>query len=136
MTITVTIEIAIDQIASLLGSALESSSGSKYWYRIEEFIEPERFTYRTDPETIFRHIDYPLNPGGSLIISAFGDDDEDLEIKDATRWRVDLDSIRQGLEVMAKSYPLHFASLVNENADAITGDVFLQCVCFGEVIFG
>lgn len=136
MNLRITVDIDLEQIASLLTSALESSSGSRYWYNIEKFNEPERFTFRTDPETIYRHIDYPLNPGGSLIISATGDYDEDMEIKGATRWRVDLDSIQRGLNVMAKSYPNHFANLVREDADAITGDVFLQCVCFGELIFG
>lgn len=137
MNIQVTVNVEIEQVASLLISALEG--GSSYWYRIETFIKPERFTFHTDPEQIFRHIDYPLNPGGALIISAFGDDGQDdtvVEINDVTRWRLDLDSIQTGLNVMAKSYPMHFASIINKNADAITGDVLLQCALFQELIFG
>lgn len=30
----------------------------------------------------------------------------------------------------------HFSYLLNEDDDAITGDVFLQYVCFGEVKYG
>jgi hypothetical protein len=32
--------------------------------------------------------------------------------------------------------PRHFADVLNENDDAGTGDVFLQCCLFGEIIFG
>ena len=41
-----------------------------------------------------------------------------------------------GLQVMASKYPRHFADVLNENDDAGTGDVFLQCCLFGEIIFG
>jgi hypothetical protein len=37
---------------------------------------------------------------------------------------------------MAADYPRHFADLVNENDDADTGDAFVQCCVFGEVIYG
>lgn len=41
-----------------------------------------------------------------------------------------------GLAVMASVAPRHFGDLINENDDATTHDVFLQCVLFGEIIFG
>lgn len=41
-----------------------------------------------------------------------------------------------GLTIMAAKAPQHFADLVNETDDATTSDVFLQCVLFGEIIFG
>lgn len=41
-----------------------------------------------------------------------------------------------GLRRMADKYPKHFDNFMQENEDAITGDVFLQCVVFGEVIYG
>ncbi len=44
--------------------------------------------------------------------------------------------VKKGLEVMASKHGRHFADLINENDDANTADVFLQCCCFGEVIFG
>jgi hypothetical protein len=36
---------------------------------------------------------------------------------------------------LATKYPRHFADLVNENTDAITADVLLQCCLFGELIY-
>ena len=44
--------------------------------------------------------------------------------------------LQQGLQRMARKYPRHFADFMAENDDAITGDVFLQCVVLGEVIYG
>jgi len=38
--------------------------------------------------------------------------------------------------VMAKKEPRHFADFLKEDYDETTGDVFLQCCLFGEVIYG
>jgi hypothetical protein len=37
-----------------------------------------------------------------------------------------------GLKVMAEKFPVQFSDLLNDNVDAPTADIFLQCVCFGE----
>lgn len=37
---------------------------------------------------------------------------------------------------MQEKYPQHWADIINESDDANTADVFLQCVVFGEVIYG
>ena len=42
----------------------------------------------------------------------------------------------KGVQIMAEKYPQHFHNLVNENDDAETADVFLQCAIFGELIYG
>jgi hypothetical protein len=49
---------------------------------------------------------------------------------------LDLGTIRNGLQVMADKYPNHWHDFINDNEDATTGDVFLQCCLYGEVIFG
>jgi hypothetical protein len=49
---------------------------------------------------------------------------------------VDQAAIAKGLEVMARKYPSHFADMVGETDDAITADVFLQCVTLGDVVYG
>ena len=46
------------------------------------------------------------------------------------------ESLRKGIQVMHDEYRRHFDDMVNENADAITGDVLLQCAVFGRVIYG
>lgn len=66
-------------------------------------------------------------------ISVRLDDDEPHE--DDTCFLTDVE-LQQGLQRMARKYPRHFADFMAENDDAITGDVFLQCVVLGEVIYG
>ena len=44
--------------------------------------------------------------------------------------------ILRGLEVMADKYPNHFGDAIAGNDDATTGDVFLQCCVFGDVLYG
>ena len=44
--------------------------------------------------------------------------------------------IISGLNAMANKCPVHFADLIADNDDAITHDVLIQCILFGEIIFG
>ncbi len=46
------------------------------------------------------------------------------------------DEIVKGLATMAQKAPRHFADLIGENDDAITHDVFMQMIVFGEIIYG
>ena len=47
-----------------------------------------------------------------------------------------MDEIKAGLARMAVSAPHHFTDLINENDDAITHDVMVQMIVFGEIIYG
>ncbi len=60
---------------------------------------------------------------------------EDFEDEKA-RYTLTLGKIKKGLTIMAKKYPKHFASILEENTDADTADVLLQCALFGELIYG
>lgn len=130
-------EISRKRVSDLLCCALEG--GSNYWYRIVEFIEPPKLEFMSDAEDgipvlgedkstpkVFRHLDYPLNEGGALMIQ----DTEENEI-----YRLDCATIEKGLVTMAAKYSSHFHDFMNQNEDAITGDVFLQCCVFDEVIY-
>lgn len=114
---------ATDQrIQDLLCCALEG--GSNYWiagYRKEYPIGKARGDYE------FPHLELPLAEGGSLIISP-GEGEEPRTLDRVACFR--------GLQIMAEKYPKHFADFLAENEDADTGDIFLQCALFGEVIFG
>lgn len=44
--------------------------------------------------------------------------------------------LEQGIKLMQEKYPEHFADFIEEREDAETGDVFLQCIMFEEVIYG
>lgn len=126
MHVTVKHDISLDTISGLLSSAFEG--GSNYWYTITEFGEPTKVEFRTaisdsdkaSTEIVYRHIDYPLNPDGFLMIG-------DLEDEERKPLKLNLVSIQAGLTIMAEKYPDHFADIIKENDDATTGDVFLQC---------
>ena len=128
--VNVKVPITKQRISDLLCCAFEG--GSNYWYLIDEFIKPPVLEWQNDPEQVYQHLDYPLNAGGALIIS---DKEDDEPVKSKKTYRLDLDSITKGIQVMAEKYPRHFADMVSEDFDATTGDVFLQCCLFGEVIY-
>lgn len=77
-----------------------------------------------------------LNGKGLVIYDAYEMDSELNDDEEPTKYRLTLDGIKKGLAKMAKEYPRDFADLVEENDDAITGDIFLQLAVFGEVIYG
>jgi hypothetical protein len=120
----VRVNVKDQRIKDLLCNAFEG--GSNYWYFIESFNYPEG---KTENDYEFPHIDLPLADGGSLTIKS-------LEEPDKPMVTLDRKACLKGLSIMAKDYPRHFADFMSEDDDAITADVFLQCTCYGEVIYG
>lgn len=49
---------------------------------------------------------------------------------------LDINALVRGAQTMAQKATPHFTDLVNETDDAITHDVFMQCVILGDVIYG
>jgi hypothetical protein len=125
--IDIHLSVSIKDIADLLCSALEG--GSNYWYEIARFQKPHAWTFRFDDKKVYRHIDYPLNPGGALQITSMEEPDREAAI-------LNLDGIQAGLNLMAQKMPQQFANFMKEEGDETTGDVFLQFCLYGEVIYG
>jgi len=133
ISIEVTQKVDLQRIEDLLCGAFEG--GSNYWYQIEDYTMPKELTFKgdcldllcegEDPMNTFRFLTYPLNEGGEVLISS----------EEGTH-SLNLKAIKKGLQFMAKKYPRHFNDFMQENDDACTSDVFLQCCLFGEVIFG
>jgi hypothetical protein len=133
---TATIQISDERVRDLLCGAFEG--GSNYWYMIErrnyapgvkgkDFLKGGKLT---DPKQYWHPCQLiPLHPGCSLTIS----DQEDDAKKEYT---LDRAAIERGVQVMAEKFTRHFSNVVNENDDATTADVFLQCCLFGDVIYG
>lgn len=122
------------RVSDLLCSAFEG--GSNYWYLIEEFHAPPPENLRAHAGfrdgQVFRHLDYPLCEGGYLMIS---DRQISWNVEMRTA-RLDLAAVVRGLEVMREKFPRHFGNFLSENDDGETGDVFLQCALFGDVVYG
>ena len=129
-SMTVKTDVPLSRISDLLCCALEG--GSNYWYEIEAIKEPPAYVFRSMPDKIFRHLDAPLNSFGHLDIVTRDRD----EVNGKNSWVLNLNTIREGLKTFAVKYPSHYAEFLKENEDATTGDVFLQCCLFREVVFG
>lgn len=109
------------RLTDLLTCALEG--GSNYWYLLD--------TDKSDKAGQRYWSDAPEH-GGSL---RFTTNDRDY-VNGQCEWTLTWRSMVNGLQVMATKYPHHMAAVLDENEDADTGDVFLQCALFGEVVFG
>jgi hypothetical protein len=135
---TTTVQVAERRVKDLLTHAFEG--GSNYWYEIDEdqTIYADGLSYEdfreggkcTDPDDYAHPLEIiPFTKGCSLYILDRNEPDE-------PGVRLDRAALAKGLQVMADKYPGHFADMQKKNDDAVTGDVFLQCCLFGEVIFG
>lgn len=112
-----TLEVSPSRLSDLLCTALEG--GSNYWYLISD---------RDNATKDLAYHEVPM-AGGFLV---FKD-----EIYEATQeLQLNFEKMVNGLKIMATLYPRHFKDFVNENEDAVTGDVFLQCCLFGEIKYG
>ena len=73
---------------------------------------------------------------GVVVYDCYEMDSELNDGEEPTKYRLTMDNVRKGLELMRDQYPRHYADLVEEQDDAITGDVWLQLATFGELIYG
>jgi len=46
------------------------------------------------------------------------------------------EKVRAGVAVMAAKYPHHMKNLLEDNSDAETGDVLVQCSLLGDIVYG
>lgn len=114
--VNVSLSFTQQRITDLLICAFEG--GSNYWYVILTKSHKDKNIYEC-----------PFLEDGYLLIA-------DKEEDDCDGWYLNRKTIQIGLQTMADKYPRHFGDFINENDDATTGDVFLQCCLFEEVRFG
>jgi len=111
MIAEVLLKIPEKRIVDLLCCAYEG--GSHYW------SSGDRRPYTIDGDTL------------RLPVTVFEEDDFQK-----TPHTLDFAAIQRGFQVMAEKYPWHLAHFLEENEDAETGDVFLQCAVLGEIVYG
>lgn len=142
-TITIKQDISLTRIRDLLVGAFEG--GSNYWYFIEDYKLAPGLTlddFRTGGKMQLEGEDWmkeyliPFTPGCSLVIIDHDTVEEGEEDQKENQHLLNLESIREGLQVMAEKFPRHFGDFLGEDGDAITADVFLQCCLFGDAIYG
>lgn len=133
---TVLTAITRDQIAGILCTAFEGGFSS--WASLVKYVYAEGVS-KADFKEGGRFYDkdwvpyliVPQTEGCALIIK-----DVEDGVPGGPFFRLDRCAIQHGLTVMREKAPRHFADFINENDDAVTGDVFLQCCLFGEVVYG
>lgn len=122
----VSIDITDKQLASLLVSALED--GSLYWiHRFSHKGETDAKPF--GEEYTPKYIAAPFSKGGHLEISVLEEPGESIKYLDRA-------AMERGLQLMATEYPYHFANVLTQDADAETGDVFLQLSVLGALVYG
>jgi len=136
-------EVKLEDVANLLVTAIEG--GSNYWYYIVEYNKPEGvdtspdWNWAGDKDPAPSYIRYAMTEGYSITIADMEENDE-LDPDDESTWgttyKLDLKAMEAGLQIMAEKYYRHFKDFIEENYDAETADVFLQCCCFGEAVYG
>ena len=67
--------------------------------------------------------------GDAVVIVEYVDEDENAV------WPLTREAIADGLRIMGEKYPRHLRDFLADNEDAVTGDVFIQCACLGEVVY-
>jgi hypothetical protein len=61
--------------------------------------------------------------------------DEDEDSEGEILGYISLKSIEEGEQIMANKYAWHLADIIEENADAITADVWFQCAVLKEIVY-
>lgn len=117
-------QVEDQRVQDLLCCALEG--GSNYWYTTFEKRYPEDQA-KDSLGLVYPHLELPFT-GGSLIFHIADDPDHDSKV-------LDLAAVQRGLQLLADKYPAHWSDFMQENEDAITGDLFLQLALFGEEVF-
>ena len=139
-TIAVPVEITEQRIEDLLCGAFDGQYGSSYsWAGIQGYEYPAG---KSKADFTYKAMEVAL-AGGKMFLFNVEDGDESNKEYDAEKkekYTLTREKLIKGLEVMA-ALPKgkgghHFRDFVNENDDAITSDVFVQCCIFGEIVYG
>lgn len=132
ITIQAPVTISYKDLWYILITAVESGyDGIGHWATVDSYVEPTTLIQRDEsvPKMSLKYADYPLSPGGAMILR-YEDGDE---VKKAT---LDEAAIKRGLEVLSTKYLRHWRNIVEDNHDADTADALVQCAVFGEIVYG
>lgn len=129
-------KLKIDErrLADLMVGAFEG--GSNYWIgKVESVNKPPVLWKVGDNEGVNYYPAYmrtAMSKGGVVRLRIADPDRE----QHSTVMLLTRAKLERGWSIMVEKYPNHAADAAREDDDATTADVFIQCVIFGEVIYG
>lgn len=132
--VTVECPITSYQLYCQLTAAFEG--GSNYWIKFAEVVDKDK----TDGKEGVYLQDWPFL-GAAILITVKKDPGKTKRAPHAKHiWRLDREALIKGAKTMAALKKgeggHHWGNVVQDDGDAETGDVYLQCCLFGEIIFG
>lgn len=128
--VTIRLPVKIEALVNEVISAVEGGSG--YWLReMETTGSPTKKSKPAYESPAYSDQQFWMD-GGTMTVRY--DNPEDGP--DMVQKVIDLRRLQTGATIMAEKYPQHFADILNENSDATTADVFIQCVLLGEIVYG
>lgn len=120
-----------------LSDLLSTASYGSYWAVIKIKRSEYHLAEEWKNECIEDKWASVLLNGGTLSVYDEGESGSELyEDEPVQKHPLTLKAVRKGLRLMKEQYPDHWTDLVEENEDAVTGDVWLQLAVFGEVVYG
>jgi hypothetical protein len=149
LAVRVETPIPYNRLLDLLTSAFEG--GSNYW--IDFVHNKEGEDWDKLPKGGFQYVQEVPFLGGTLLIEPNENPGtpkvpgvrtklqrRDEEPYKEEVWVLNLEALERGIKTMAAlkhgEGGHHWPNFLNDHADAETGDVFLQCCLFGEIVFG
>jgi hypothetical protein len=112
-------KIEDERIEDLLCGALEGGSN---WATITEYINPN------NAKVACKHLQLPFIEGCGVMIG-------DIEDEDVKPMLLNREAMEKGLKIMAEKYDWHLKAFLEENDDAETSNVFLQCSLLGDIVY-
>lgn len=134
--IVANISISLHEVRNLLCNGIEGGIG--YWatisgYKLAEGLKYEDFKEggkMQEPDCYFHPFELiPTVPGCVLLI-------QDNEDESEPTFELTLEKLVKSFDVMREKCPHHLGDFFSGNDDATTGDVFIQCALFGEIVYG
>lgn len=129
-TVDFTVKVSQQRVKDLLSSALEG--GSDYWVEGLIYAYPKGKSKKDYPDMKYRYLELPFIKDCAVnIVYTTTNDGSGKQVITS----LNLKSIESGLRTMASKYYDQFNLFLQEQEDANTGDLFLQCCLFNELQF-
>lgn len=148
MLITTQIDIPAQRIADMMIGAMEGNHMTRSWVAAVRLRTPSE----ADVLERYQESNWYASPelwAGDFVVDVWEisdegeyegglDPEEDAPLPAGlTKHTITRKDLDEGLRLMASpKYASHFADFTGENDDAITHDVFLQCIVLKDVVYG